>query len=158
MKNSIPMTKIGHQLLKEELEQLIKVERVNITNAISEARAHGDLKENADYHAAKEKQSHVEGRILEIQGKLAQALIVDVGKLSGDRIVFGAIVDLIDTESEKNIRFQIVGEDEAARFKDKISFNSPLGKALIGKDSGDSVVVDAPKGEIEYEVENIEYK
>lgn len=153
-----PMTLAGKKMLDEELEQLVKVDREEIKNQIAEARAHGDLKENAEYHAAKEKQAHNEGRIAEIQGKLNSAQVVDVAKISNEKIVFGAYVTLYNEEKDESRSFQIVGEDEAQALDDKISYTSPLGKALIGREEGDEVVVKAPKGDINYVVEGFEYK
>ncbi len=152
-----PMTLNGKESLQKELDQLIKVDRENIKTAIAEARALGDLKENAEYHAAKEKQSHIEGRIAELQTKLAKAKIVDISKLSGERVVFGATVTIFDHEKDSSTTFQIVGEDEAMEHKDKISYISPLGKAIIGKEPGDEIIVKAPKGDIVYELESVEY-
>src|SRR5690606_16322888 len=132
---------------------LIKVEREQLRTTIAEARELGDLKENAEYHAAKEKQGHVEGRIAQLQAVIATSRVVEVGKVKSDKIVFGATVTLYDTNKEESIRYQIVGEEESDSKKGRISFKSPLGKALIGKEVGDTVVVKAPKGDIEYEVE-----
>lgn len=153
-----PMTLNGKTLIDTELEQLIKVDREEVKLAIAEAREHGDLKENAEYHAAKEKQSHIEGRIAELQAKIANANVIDVASLSSDKIVFGATVSIYSMEKEKSITYQIVGEDEAMSDDSKISLNSPLAKALIGKEEGDEVVVKAPKGDVHYEIESIEYK
>ncbi len=153
-----PMTLAGKKMLDDELEKLTKVEREEIKNQIAEARAHGDLKENAEYHAAKEKQAHNEGRIAEIQGKLNSAQVVDTSKISNEKIVFGAYVTLFNEDKEESRSFQIVGEDEAQALDDKISYTSPLGKALIGREEGDEVVVKAPKGDINYIVEGFEYK
>ena len=155
---SHPMTLKGKEILNNELEHLIKVEREEIKVAIAEAREHGDLKENAEYHSAKEKQGHIEGRIAELQSKIASANVVDVAKLSNDKIVFGATVTLFNEEKDESKTVQIVGEDEAPTDNDKISFNSPLGKALIGKEEGDEVVVRAPKGDVIYIIEEFEYK
>jgi len=152
------MTLEGKKMLENELNHLIKVEREEVKQAISEARELGDLKENAEYAAAKEKQSHIEGRILEVQSKLARARIVDVSTIHVDNVVFGATVTVVDTEKETKLTFQLVGEDEAMTNKNKISYNSPLGKALIGKEIGDEVIVKAPKGDIIYEVEEIHYR
>lgn len=157
MAAEIPMTIPGKKRLEEELDILIKIERDKVIKAIAEARAHGDLKENADYSAAKERQSHIEGRIKDIQGKLSMAKIVDPSKINSEKIVFGATVTLSD-ENGTNLNYQIVGEDEASLKDGKISYLSPLGKAMIGKGVGDTVVVKAPKGDIEYNVEDIEYK
>lgn len=153
-----PMTLFGKKMLDDELEQLIKIEREAIKIAIAEARALGDLKENAEYHSAKEKQGHIEGRIAEIQGKIGAAKVVDVNSLDNESIVFGATVTLVDEDGESTRVIQIVGEDEAGSAKEKISYNSPLGKALIGKEEGDEVIVKAPKGDIVYIVEEFEYK
>lgn len=152
-----PMTLKGKKLLEEELKVLITVDREYIKQAISEARDLGDLKENAEYHAAKDKQSHIEGRILDVQSKLARARVVDAGTIKQDKIVFGATVKIFDNQKEVEMNFQIVGEDEAMTDPNKISYNSPLGKALIGKEVGDEVVVKAPKGDLTYEVQDIKY-
>ena len=136
---------------------LITVDREYIKQAISEARDLGDLKENAEYHAAKDKQSHIEGRILDVQSKLARARVVDAGTMKQDKIVFGATVKIFDNQKEVEMNFQIVGEDEAMTDPNKISYNSPLGKSLIGKEIGDEVVVKAPKGDLSYEVQDIKY-
>jgi transcription elongation factor GreA len=156
--DEVLMTQNGKKMLDQELENLVKVERDKVIQAIAEARAHGDLKENADYSAAKERQSIIEGRILELQGKINRARVIDVSKTSTSKIVFGATVSLLDTEKNIKVIYQIVGEDEADLKKGKISYLSPLGKAMIGKEEGDTVIVKAPKGDVEYEVENIEYK
>jgi transcription elongation factor GreA len=158
MKNETPITKQGYEAVLAELDHLIKVEREEIIVAISEARELGDLKENAEYHAAKEQQGHVEGRIGEIQGKLATANVIDPTASKNTRIVFGATVTITHVENEETTTIQIVGEDEAMTDASKISFSSPLGKALIGKEEGDEAIVKAPKGNIEYEIEKVEYK
>ncbi len=155
--NDIPMTVIGKKLIEQELEQLIKVDRENIKDDIAEARAQGDLKENAEYAAAKEKQSHIEGRIMDLQSKIARARVVDVTAFSGTKIVFGATVSLLDANGNEH-NYQIVGEEEAMTDKNKISFSSPLGKALIGKEEGDEIVVKAPKGDVTYEVQTVNYR
>ncbi len=152
-----PMTLVGKKLLEEELNSLIRNDREQIKQAISEARDLGDLKENAEYHAAKEKQSHIEGRILDVQSKLARARVVDASNMNLDKIVFGATVKIFDNQKEVSMSFQIVGEDEAMTDPNKISYSSPLGKALIGKEVGDEVVVKAPKGDLTYEVQDIKY-
>lgn len=154
---SEPMTMFGKKLLEDELKQLITVEREQIKQAISEARDLGDLKENAEYAAAKERQSIIEGRILDVQSKLARGRVVDVSNLNTDKIVFGATVTIYDNQKEITTTFQIVGEDEAMTDPKKISYNSPLGKSLIGKEVGDEVVVKAPKGDLTYEVQDIKY-
>jgi transcription elongation factor GreA len=157
MNTECPMTKLGKKMLEDELSNLVKVEREQVKQAISEARELGDLKENAEYAAAKERQSIIEGRILDVQSKLARARVIDVATLKGEKIVFGATVVLNDQQKGITLTYQIVGEDEAMSDKNKISFNSPLGRALIGKETGDEVVVKAPKGDLIYEVENITY-
>lgn len=154
---SHPMTLRGKQALDNELNQLIKVDREEVKTAIAEAREHGDLKENAEYHSAKEKQGHIEGRIAELQAKIAAAKVIDVAALSGEKIVFGATVTLYNEEKDESRTIQIVGEDEASTEGNKISYNSPLGKALIGKEEGDEVVVKAPKGDVIYEIESFEF-
>jgi transcription elongation factor GreA len=152
-----PMTLNGKKMLEEELSQLIRVDREQIKQAIAEARDLGDLKENAEYHAAKEKQSHIEGRILDVQSKLARARVVDISTIKSDKVVFGATVTIYDTEKDVTNTFQIVGEDEAMTDPKKISYNSPLGRSLIGKEVGDEVIVKAPKGDLVYEVQDIKY-
>lgn len=152
-----PMTALGKKMMEAELDQLIKVDRENVKEAISEARALGDLKENAEYSAAKEKQSHVEGRIQELQSKLSRARVVEVNNFKGEKIVFGATVKITDANG-KEITYQIVGEDEAMSDASKISYSSPLGKALIGKEAGDEVIVKAPKGDVTYEVQAVQYR
>ncbi len=159
MSSSHPMTIHGKELLETELEKLLKNDREKVKVEIAEARAHGDLKENAEYHAAKEKQGHIEGRIAELQGKLGGAKVVDTSKLAGqEKIVFGATVRVLHVETENELLLEIVGEDEAATAQHKISYASPLAKALIGREEGDEVIVKAPKGDIHYEVEEVEYK
>ncbi len=157
MKNETPITKEGYEAVLAELDQLIKVEREEIKVAISEARELGDLKENAEYHSAKEKQSMIEGRVSQLQGVIATAQVIDTSKLKADRVVFGAFVTLNDIEKDQTVRYQIVGDIESNFSQGKVSFQSPLGKALIGKEEGDEVIVKAPKGDIEYEVESIEF-
>jgi transcription elongation factor GreA len=153
----VPMTAFGKKLLENELDQLIKVDRESVKQAIAEARELGDLKENAEYSAAKERQSHVEGRIQELQSKLSRARVVEISNIKGDKIVFGATVKITDANG-KEITYQIVGEDEAMTDTSKVSFSSPLGKALIGKEAGDEVIVKAPKGDVAYEVQTVEYR
>jgi transcription elongation factor GreA len=152
-----PMTLLGKKMLEEELNQLIKVDREQIKEAISEARDLGDLKENAEYAAAKERQSIIEGRIMDLQSKLARARVIDVNSLNANKIVFGASVCIFDNQKEIELNYQIVGEDEAIHDPKKISFNSPLGRALIGKEVGDEVIVKAPKGDLTYEVLSFKY-
>ncbi|HAY07680.1 MAG TPA: transcription elongation factor GreA [Hyphomonas sp.] len=154
----IPMTAEGHAALQAELKVLKSVERPNIIAAISEARSHGDLSENAEYHAAKEKQSFIEGRINELDDKLARADIIDVSKLSGKKIRFGATVTIIDVDSEEKFTYKIVGEDEADVKQGKISVTSPIARAMIGKEEGDEAEVSAPSGARAYEVAKVVYK
>ena len=131
MNGTFPMTQEGYDLLKQELKHLTTVERPDVINAIAEARAHGDLSENAEYHAAKERQGYIEGRIQELNGKLASANVIDVSKLSGDKIVFGATVSFVDVDTEEEKRYKIVGEDEADLEQNKISVNSPIARAPV---------------------------
>lgn len=157
MSTDCPMTILGKKLLEDELNHMVKVEREDIKVAIAEARELGDLKENAEYHAAKERQSIIEGKILDLQSKLARARVVDASNMKSDKIVFGATVTIYDHQKETSFTYQIVGEDEAMTDPKKISYNSPLGRALIGKEAGDEVIVKAPKGDLTYEVEDIKY-
>ena len=152
-----PMTLFGKKLLETELNQLIRVDREEIKQAISEARDLGDLKENAEYAAAKERQSIIEGRIMDLQSKLSRARVVDISNMQSEKIVFGATVTIFDNQKEIELTYQIVGEDEAIHDPKKISFNSPLGKALIGKEVGDEITVKAPKGDLSYEVLSLKY-
>ncbi|WP_321490985.1 transcription elongation factor GreA [uncultured Hyphomonas sp.] len=154
----IPMTAEGHAALQAELKNLKSVERPNIIAAIAEARAHGDLSENAEYHAAKEKQSFIEGRISELDDKLARADVIDVSKLTGGKIRFGATVSLIDVDSEEESSYKIVGDDEANVKEGKISISSPIARALIGKEEGDEAEVAAPAGARAYEIIKVEYR
>jgi len=158
MVEKVPMTEAGHAALIDELRQRQQVERPRIIEAIAEARSHGDLSENAEYHAAKEQQSHNEGRIAEIEDKLARADVIDVSKLSGDTIMFGATVTLVDEDTEKKAVWQIVGEPEADAKKGRISITSPLARALIGKKKGSSVEVMAPGGAKAYEITKVDWK
>lgn len=156
--NKVPLTVQGAEKLRAELQRLKTVERPRIIAAIAEARAHGDLKENAEYHAAREQQSFVEGRISDIEGKLANAQIIDVTTLGpSDRVVFGATLDLLNVQTDEEITYKIVGEDEADIKAGLISVNSPVARALIGKHEGDAVVVDAPGGRLEYEIISVKY-
>lgn len=156
--NTVPMTAIGAAKLNEELEKLIKVERPNVVKAIAEARSHGDLKENAEYHAAKEQQGFIEARISDIKDRLSRANIIDVTRLSNDgKVVFGATVCLMNMETEEEVVYQIVGEEEADIRSRKISFTSPIARAIIGKYKGDSVEVRTPSGLIEYEIGEVQY-
>ena len=155
---TIPITKRGAEILKAELHNLKTVERPSVINAISEARAQGDLSENAEYEAAKERQGFVEGRIQEIEGKLSAAQIIDPANLdAGGRVVFGSTVELEDEDSGERVKYQIVGEDEADLKLGLVNISSPIARALIGKEEGDTAVVQAPGGEKCYEVVAVYY-
>jgi transcription elongation factor GreA len=151
----VPMLAEGFRQLEDELKRL-KTERPQIVDAIEEARAHGDLSENAEYHAAKERQGQIEAQIADIEDRLSRALVIDPSTLSGDKVVFGATVSLID-EDEKKIRYQLVGQQEADAKVGRISYNSPLGRALIGRQVGEEVEVTTPSGDRYYEIEAIEF-
>ena len=151
----VPMTPEGHQKLKEELDRLVKVERPKNVKDIAEARAHGDLSENAEYHAAREKQSFLEGRIQELQSSLSLAEIIDPSKINQSRVAFGAKVRVVDVEAEEEYTFTLVGTEEADVKNGKISITSPVARALIGKEVGDVAVVKAPARTIEYEIVEI---
>ncbi len=152
------MTVKGAEALRDELNELKSVTRPKITAAIAEAREHGDLKENAEYHAAREQQSFCEGRIKEIEGKLADAEIIDVSKIEpSGRVIFGTTVTLYNLETEESVTYQIVGEDEADVAAGKISVVSPIARAIMGKHEGDEVVVKAPAGDLEFEIESVAY-
>ncbi len=154
----IPMTAVGAKLLQEELQHLKSVARPEVIKAISEARAHGDLKENAEYHAAKERQSFIEGRIQEVESKLSHAQIIDITTINNiGKVIFGATVSLLNIANDESLKYQIVGEDEADVKALKISVNSPIARALIGKEIGDVISVNAPSGAIEYEIMQVEY-
>ena len=154
-----PMTPAGKLALEEELKRLKTIERPRIVEAIAEARAHGDLKENAEYHAAKEQQSFTEGRIMEIEGKLGLADVIDPAALNQDgRVVFGVTVEIENLDTEERRAYQIVGDDEADFKLNKISFNSPIAKGLMGKREGDEVKIITPKGEVEYEIVAVRYQ
>lgn len=153
------MTIHGHQKLQAELDHLKKVERPAIIAAISEARAHGDLKENAEYHAAKEKQSFIEGRIHDVEAKLSKCQVIDISKINNEgKVIFGSTVTLINIDTEEKVVYQIVGEDEADIKSHKISVTSPVARALVGKMEGDEVTVQSPGGEVMYEIEKVEYQ
>lgn len=156
--DKIPMTVEGKRLLDEELKQLMSVERPAIVKAIEVARGHGDLSENADYSAAKERQGFIEGRIQYINGQLARAQVIDPSTVKNEKIVFGATVTLEEQQSAKRITYKIVGVDEADIKSGKVGVTSPIARALIGKSEGDEVVVNAPKGEIRYDIIQIVYK
>ena len=154
----VPMTAQGAERMKEELKELKQVERPSIIKAIAEAREHGDLKENAEYHAARERQGFVEGRIKDLEGKLSHAQVFDVTKINGNgRVIFGATVDLADEDSGDELTYQIVGDDEADIKNGKISVSSPIARALIGRSEGDVAVVKAPSGDLEYEILEVHY-
>ena len=151
------MTGEGYAALDAELRTLKTVERPSVIQAISEAREHGDLSENAEYHAAKEKQGFIEGRVAELEDKLARAQVIDTARLSGENIKFGATVSLVDEDTEDESRYKIVGEDEADVAQGKISITSPIARALIGKEPGDIAEVSAPGGVKSYEILKVEY-
>jgi transcription elongation factor GreA len=156
--NRVPMTVEGAEALRTELENLKKVERPTIVQAIAEARAHGDLKENAEYHAAREKQGFIEGRIQDIEGKLSLAQVIDVKAIEPmDKVIFGTTVTIIHIEDDREVTYKIVGDDEADVKKQKISVNSPIARALIGKEVGDIVVVNTPSGSVEYEIDAVKH-
>lgn len=157
MQQRIPMTAEGQQKLQEELDRLVKIERPKNIQAISEARAHGDLSENAEYHAAKEKQSFMEGRIQELQGKLSLAEVIDISKINQSKAAFGANVRVLDTGADEEYIFTLVGPDEADVKSGKISISSPVGRALIGKEVSDTVTVKAPARTFEYEILEITF-
>jgi len=154
----IPLTPAGHLVLKKERERRTSKDRPTIIAAIAEARAHGDLSENAEYHAAKEQQSLNEGRIKKLEAILALAQIIDVSKISGDTVKFGATISLVDEDSEEENTYQIVGDPEADASEGKISISSPISRAMIGKEAGDSFEVFAPGGSKSYEILSVEFK
>jgi transcription elongation factor GreA len=158
MADKVPMTVTGYQRMKDEVKRLKTVDRIEISKAIEVARAHGDLSENAEYHAAKERQSFIEGRIQELESKLAMAEVIDPATLKGERVVFGATVTLSDGETGNEVKYQIVGLDEADLKAGKISVTSPMARAMINKSPGDDVTVRSPKGgEKEYEIVRVEF-
>ncbi len=154
----IPLTPEGFRKLEEELERLLKVDRPNNIQAIAEARAHGDLSENAEYHAAKERQSFIEGRIQELKMKIALADVIDPSKIKQSKAGFGAKVKVLDVEADEEYVFTLVGPEEADVKSGKISISSPVGKALLGKEVGDTAVIKAPARTIEYEIEEIAFE
>lgn len=157
--NKFPMTVSGEATLRAELDRLKRVERPKITQAIADAREHGDLKENAEYHAAREEQGFMEGRIAELESVLSNAQIIDVTKLNQTgRVVFGCTVDLIDAESDEEVSYQIVGDIEADINQNRIAISSPIARALIGKEEGEDVAVQAPGGTREYDITAVHYR
>ncbi|MBX9803352.1 MAG: transcription elongation factor GreA [Caulobacteraceae bacterium] len=154
----VPMTAEGYRVLDDQLKQLKSVERPSVISAISEAREHGDLSENAEYHAAKERQGWIEGQIADIEDKISRAQVIDVSKLSGDQVKFGGTVTVIDEDTEDESRYQIVGEHEADVKAGKISIASPIARAMISKSVGDVVEVNTPGGVKAYEILKVEWK
>ena len=154
--DKVPMLPEGHRKLSDQVRQLKTIERPEVVQAIEDARAHGDLSENAEYHAAKERQGQIEAMIADIEDQLSRAMVIDPTTLSGDKVVFGATVTLLD-EDEKKVRYQLVGQSEADAKDGKISFNSPLGRALIGRQVGEEVEVSTPSGDRYYEIKKIEF-
>lgn len=156
--NKFPMSKLGEQQLREELERLKTIDRPNVIEAIAEARAHGDLKENAEYHAAREQQGFIEGRIQEVEGKLSNAQVIDVTAINNTgKVIFGVTVELENVDTEEVVSYKIVGEDEADMKHQKISITSPIARGLIGKMEGDVVGVTVPGGLVEYEIISVEH-
>lgn len=158
MADNLPITVRGKAKLDEDLRRLMYVERPSVIKAIEEARSHGDISENAEYEAAKERQAMIEGRIAEIQGQLAGAEVIDPATIKSDKVVFGAHVDLVDLDSDEKVSYQIVGVDEADVKEGRISIMSPLARALIGKTTGDTVQLKSPKGEKEYEIKGFSFR
>ncbi len=157
MSNRIPMTPEGHARLSAELKRLKTVERPAVIKAIAAAREHGDLSENAEYHAARERQGFIEGRVMELEDKLARAEVIDISRLSGSKIMFGAKVRLVDEETDEEVTYQIVGPEEAEIAQGLLSINSPLAQALLGKEAGDSVEVTTPRGTRYFEILEVKY-
>jgi transcription elongation factor GreA len=155
MVERVPISKTGFNRLREELNRLERVERMEVVKAIEVARGHGDLKENAEYHAAKDRQGHIEGRILELKDKLSRAEIIDCSQVKCDRAVFGTIVSMLDLDTNEEISYQLLGPDEADVKKGSISVLSPLGRSLLGKEIGDEVLAITPGGNREFEVTGI---
>ncbi len=157
--NKVPMTVVGEKKLKEELHRLKTIERPRIIEAIAEARAHGDLKENAEYHAAREQQSFAEGRIQEIEAKLSNAQVIDVSKIENrGKVIFGVTVDIINLDNDERKTYKIVGEDEADIKANLIFAGSPIARALIGKEVGDIALVETPGGSVEYEIDGVRHE
>ena len=155
MVTRIPMSKTGHRKLRDELGKLERKDRFEVMKAIEVARGHGDLKENAEYHAAKDRQGHIEGRIRELKDKLARAEVIDCTKVAGDRVIFGTIVSLLDLDTDEEVSYQLLGPEEADVKNGSISVLSPLGRSLIGKEVGDEVLARTPGGKREFEVMDI---
>ena len=156
--NKVPMTVVGEQALRIELDDLKKIQRPAVIEAIAEARAHGDLKENAEYHAAREQQGFIEGRIQEIEAKLSVAQIIDIAAIPNEgKVIFGSTVTIANIDSGDEVTYQIVGEDEAEIKQNKISVSSPIARALVGKFVDDEAIVNAPQGEMTYEIVKVEY-
>lgn len=153
----MPITLAGYGQLEEELKRLKHVERPAVIEAIAEARGHGDLKENAEYHAAREKQGFIEGRIAELEGRVARAEVIDVKELKGKKVLFGATVELVDCDTEEEITYQIVSDYESNLEKGKISYVSPLARGLIGKSEGDEVSIQMPKGKKNFEITKVSF-
>ncbi|BBK33529.1 transcription elongation factor GreA [Stella humosa] len=156
--SKVPMTAGSYANIVEEVKRLKSVDRPEVIRAIAEAREHGDLSENAEYHAARERQSFIEGRLAELEDKIARAEVIDVSKLSGDVVKFGATVTLADEDTDETTSYQIVGEDEADIKSQRLSVTSPLARALIGKSKGESVEVTTPRGAKSYEIIKVEFK
>jgi len=152
-----PMTRHGHEKMKAELERLRSVERIKISQEIEKARSFGDISENAEYHYAKDKQGHIEARIRDLEDRLSRADIIEIGKLSGERITFGATVELEEIETKEKVRYQIVGSLESDPENGRISYESPLAKFLIGKELGDDVIIKVGKGQKTYEILKVEF-
>ena len=157
MNDRVPMTASGLASMQEELKQLKNVARPEVIRSIAEAREHGDLSENAEYHAARERQSFIEGRVAELEDKMARAEVIDVSKLSGKSVMFGATVTIVDEDTEETLKYQLVGEWESDVKEGRLAVTAPLARALIGKSVGDSVEVSTPKGEKSYEILKVRY-
>ena len=156
--DKVPMTERGYGMLQEEMKRLRTVERPAVINALEEARSHGDLSENAEYHAAKERQAFIEGRLMELEDKVSRAQVIDPRSLSGDTVRFGATVTLADEDTDEESTYQIVGEDEGDIRNGLLSLTAPLARAMIGKETGDSIEVTAPGGSKAYEIMKVKYK
>ena len=156
--SKVPMTVAGSASLRAELHELITVARPKVISDIATARAHGDLKENAEYHAAREQQGFAEGRVQDIEGKLSHAQIIDISAIKeGSKVIFGCTVNIINLETDETVTYKIVGDDESDVKANKISYQSPIARALIGKEVGDEVVVKTPSGEVEYEIDDVKH-